>query len=146
MTGCDTGFGNILAKRLDALGCHVFAGCLTPVGGEELKKECLDRLKVVWLDVSNAEIVKKAFELVKAALPEGKVQYRGWFNSLEPDDMTFFAADLLVSGNMQHRYASEFVDCGNIFETIQSSLQVNIRSVLSFYQSNLFSINNSKRN
>ena len=72
MTGCDTGFGNILAKRLDALGCHVFAGCLTPAGGEELKKECSDRLKVVPLDVSNAESVKKAFEVVKAALPEGK--------------------------------------------------------------------------
>ena len=72
VTGCDTGFGNILAKRLDALGCHVFAGCLTPVGGEELKKECSDRLKVVPLDVSNAESVKKAFEVVKAALPEGR--------------------------------------------------------------------------
>ena len=72
MTGCDTGFGNILAKRLDALGCHVFAGCFTPSGGAELKNACSDRLKVVTLDVSNAESVKKAFDIVKAALPEGK--------------------------------------------------------------------------
>ena len=72
MTGCDTGFGNMIAKRLDKLGCHVFAGCLTTGGGEELKKESSDKLTVVPLDVGNAESVKKAFSIVKAALPEGK--------------------------------------------------------------------------
>ena len=28
ITGCDTGFGNDLARRLDELGFKVFAGCL----------------------------------------------------------------------------------------------------------------------
>ena len=28
ITGCDTGIGNELAKYLDGLGFHVFAGCL----------------------------------------------------------------------------------------------------------------------
>jgi NAD(P)-dependent dehydrogenase (short-subunit alcohol dehydrogenase family) len=72
VTGCDMGFGNILAKRLDKLGCHVFAGCLTTAGGEELKKQCSDKLKVVTLDVANPDSVQKAFQTVKATLPEGK--------------------------------------------------------------------------
>ncbi|KAF8766533.1 Corticosteroid 11-beta-dehydrogenase isozyme 2 like protein [Argiope bruennichi] len=32
ITGCDTGFGNALAKRLDTKGFHVFATCLFPTG------------------------------------------------------------------------------------------------------------------
>jgi hypothetical protein len=28
ITGCDTGFGNLLAKRLDGRGFYVFAACL----------------------------------------------------------------------------------------------------------------------
>ena len=29
ITGCDSGFGLHTAKKLDKMGCHVFAGCLT---------------------------------------------------------------------------------------------------------------------
>jgi len=72
VTGCDTGFGNILAKRLDRLGCHVFAGCLTESGGAELKSQCSDKLQVLPLDVSNQEHVRKAFDIVKAAIPPGQ--------------------------------------------------------------------------
>ena len=72
MTGCDTGFGNILAKRLDALGCHVFAGCLTEAGGAELQKACSSKLKVIPLNVSSAESVQRALDTVKATLPAGK--------------------------------------------------------------------------
>ncbi|KFM81942.1 11-cis retinol dehydrogenase, partial [Stegodyphus mimosarum] len=32
ITGCDSGFGNMLAKRMDGLGYRVFAGCLFPNG------------------------------------------------------------------------------------------------------------------
>ena len=32
ITGCDTGFGKLLVQRLDAIGCNVFAGCLTQAG------------------------------------------------------------------------------------------------------------------
>ena len=72
ITGCDTGFGNLLAKRLDRLGCHVFAGCLTESGGSELKAQCTANLHVVRLDVSNSASVRSAYEVVKAALPAGK--------------------------------------------------------------------------
>jgi len=71
VTGCDTGFGNLLAKRLDALGCHVFAGCLTEAGETDLKKTCSSKLQTLALDVSKHESVLKAFETVKTKLPRG---------------------------------------------------------------------------
>src|SRR6218665_264726 len=72
VTGCDTGFGNLIAKRLDQLGCHVFAGCYTEKGETELKKSCSERLHVISLDVSSKESVRKALEIVKAKLPQGR--------------------------------------------------------------------------
>lgn len=44
ITGCDTGFGNILAKDLDSLGIKVFAGCLTEKGIQDLKAKCSENL------------------------------------------------------------------------------------------------------
>jgi len=72
VTGCDSGFGNLIAKRLDQLGCHVFAGCFTEKGETELKKVCSERLHAISLDVSSKESVRKALEYVKAKLPQGR--------------------------------------------------------------------------
>jgi len=72
VTGCDTGFGNLAAKRLDKLGCHVFAGCYTEAGGKELTSLCSNKLQVISLDISNPESVRKASDTVKSKLPEGK--------------------------------------------------------------------------
>ena len=72
ITGCDTGFGCELAKRLDLLGCHVFAGCFTEKGETELKKICSERLHPVPLDVTKHESIARAFELIsKKLLPAG---------------------------------------------------------------------------
>jgi hypothetical protein len=76
VTGCDTGFGHGIARRLDGLGCHVFAGCLTDKGETELRKACSDRLQTVSLDVSNHDSVLKAFDIVSAKLPQGQGQRR----------------------------------------------------------------------
>ncbi|MEE6471630.1 hypothetical protein FKM82_009321 [Ascaphus truei] len=35
ITGCDTGFGNLLAKQLDRRGLRVLAACLTEKGAED---------------------------------------------------------------------------------------------------------------
>jgi short-subunit dehydrogenase len=51
ITGCDTGFGHDLARRLDSRGCHVFAACLTEKGETELTKVCSDRIQMIHLDV-----------------------------------------------------------------------------------------------
>jgi len=72
VTGCDSGFGHALAKRLDSLGCHVFAGCLTEKGETELRKICSERLHTVSLDVTKHDSIRKAFELVASMLPDGQ--------------------------------------------------------------------------
>ena len=61
ITGCDTGFGNAIAKRLDALRCHVIAACLTESGETELRKSCSNKLHTIHLDVLNSESVKDAY-------------------------------------------------------------------------------------
>jgi len=68
VTGCDSGFGHALVKRLDTLGCHVFAGCFTEKGETELKKVCSGRVYPVPIDVTNHESVRNAYELVRAKL------------------------------------------------------------------------------
>ncbi len=66
VTGCDSGFGCAVAKRLDSMGCQVFAACLTESGESSLKKSCSSRLKTINMDVSKPESVRKAFDAVKA--------------------------------------------------------------------------------
>ncbi|XP_078695217.1 D-beta-hydroxybutyrate dehydrogenase, mitochondrial-like [Branchiostoma floridae x Branchiostoma belcheri] len=75
ITGCDSGFGFELAKRLDSLGFTVFAGCLlADSGGEGSKKlraECSSRLSTVQIDVTDDGQVKAAvqqFQHVPACL------------------------------------------------------------------------------
>ncbi|GIX77718.1 hypothetical protein CEXT_775481 [Caerostris extrusa] len=70
ITGCDTGFGNLLAKRLDSKGFHVFATCLFPdgKGALELKESRSQRLHVLHMDVTQDDSVEKALEYVKGNL------------------------------------------------------------------------------
>ncbi|XP_066267260.1 D-beta-hydroxybutyrate dehydrogenase, mitochondrial-like isoform X1 [Branchiostoma lanceolatum] len=82
ITGCDSGFGFGLAKRLDSLGFTVFAGCLlADSGGEGSKKlraECSSRLRTVQIDVTDDGQVRAAVQQVKDRLStssEGKYLY-----------------------------------------------------------------------
>lgn len=68
ITGCDTGFGNALAKRLDALGFHVLAGCLTAQGVSELGETLSSRSRAFPLDVTSDESVAAAVETAGKAL------------------------------------------------------------------------------
>ncbi|XP_069106940.1 17-beta-hydroxysteroid dehydrogenase type 6-like [Argopecten irradians] len=72
VTGCDSGFGNLLAKRLDNLGMNVFAGCLTEEGGESLRKATSNRVVIISLDVTKSRSINDAYEEVKGKLPEGQ--------------------------------------------------------------------------
>ncbi|XP_003217014.2 retinol dehydrogenase 7 [Anolis carolinensis] len=65
ITGCDSGFGNKLAKQLDTQGLRVLAACFTQEGAEELERLTSDRLKVTILDVSSTESVNAATKWVK---------------------------------------------------------------------------------
>lgn len=62
VTGCDSGFGNLLCKKLDRKGFHVLAGCLTEKGADDLKRMAGPCLKTVVLDVTNQDSIQKAME------------------------------------------------------------------------------------
>lgn len=67
ITGCDSGFGHLLALKLIENGATVFAGCLTEAGEIELKKKSAifpGSLMTLRLDVTKAESVQKALEIV----------------------------------------------------------------------------------
>ncbi|OCT95724.1 17-beta-hydroxysteroid dehydrogenase type 6 [Xenopus laevis] len=64
ITGCDSGFGNHLAKSLDKRGMQVLAACLTEIGAEALKKEASSRLQTVILDVTDSQSVKSTAQWV----------------------------------------------------------------------------------
>ncbi|XP_071991054.1 17-beta-hydroxysteroid dehydrogenase type 6-like isoform X2 [Engystomops pustulosus] len=64
ITGCDSGFGNLLAKQLDKLGMKVLAACLTDNGAKMLKKETSTRLQTIILDVTNSHSVSSAAKWV----------------------------------------------------------------------------------
>lgn len=71
ISGCDTGFGHMLALRLARRGCVVFAGCLSQKGEDELRKASSDvkgSLETFSLDVSSEKSVSKAAAEVKRRL------------------------------------------------------------------------------
>ncbi|XP_068531764.1 D-beta-hydroxybutyrate dehydrogenase, mitochondrial-like [Anas acuta] len=75
ITGCDSGFGHLLALRLHRLGFTVFAGCLCPggAGAQRLQREAAagaGRLRVLRLDVTCGRDVQAAKELVLSHLPD----------------------------------------------------------------------------
>ncbi|XP_049639980.1 retinol dehydrogenase 16-like [Suncus etruscus] len=65
ITGCDSGFGNLLAKQLDLRGLRVLAACLTENGAETLKAQTSNRLETVILDVTKSESIAAATQWVK---------------------------------------------------------------------------------
>ncbi|XP_030052535.1 retinol dehydrogenase 7 isoform X2 [Microcaecilia unicolor] len=65
ITGCDSGFGNLLARQLDGRGLRVLAACLTQRGEEQLKEATSQRLQTIILDVTDSENVTAAANWVK---------------------------------------------------------------------------------
>ncbi|NWT94576.1 RDH16 dehydrogenase, partial [Urocynchramus pylzowi] len=57
ITGCDSGFGNLLARQLDARGLRVLAACLTDAGAAQLRAATSSRLQTVLLDVTSSESI-----------------------------------------------------------------------------------------
>jgi len=67
---CDSGFGLALVQRLDSLGCHVFAGCLTDDGVKQLVELCSDRVLPIHMDVTKPDSVRHALQVVTGKLTE----------------------------------------------------------------------------
>lgn len=80
ITGCDSGFGHELAKRLDHMGFIVFAACLFPdgEGAQSLVRKCSSQLKVIKVDVTQDEDVEQAKKIIENNLPE-----KGTYNIIE---------------------------------------------------------------
>ncbi|KAM6985034.1 retinol dehydrogenase 1 [Aplochiton taeniatus] len=66
ITGCDSGFGNLLSKQLDRKGFHVIAACLTEKGASALASESSSRLKTFLLNVTDTASISSAVEFVSA--------------------------------------------------------------------------------
>lgn len=65
ITGCDSGFGNQLARQLDLRGLRVLAACLTENGAKHLKAKTSDRLETIILDVTKTENIAAATHWIK---------------------------------------------------------------------------------
>ncbi|XP_033726674.1 short-chain dehydrogenase/reductase family 9C member 7-like [Pecten maximus] len=69
ITGCDSGFGKLLASRLDSLGVNVFAGCYTKNALEDYQKK-RNSIKAVALDLTDRKSIENAYQFVRSNLPE----------------------------------------------------------------------------
>ena len=66
ITGCDTGFGNLLAIELDRQGFNVLAGVLNSTSITELTERLSRRATVFQLDITNHDDIEAAYQLVKS--------------------------------------------------------------------------------
>ncbi|XP_042652507.1 retinol dehydrogenase 16 isoform X1 [Tyto alba] len=65
ITGCDSGFGNLLARQLDARGLRVLAACLTDTGAAQLQAAASPRLQTILLDVTSSQSIAAAAAWVR---------------------------------------------------------------------------------
>ncbi|KAF6726749.1 Retinol dehydrogenase 3 [Oryzias melastigma] len=90
ITGCDSGFGNLLARQLDGKGFQVIAACLTEKGAADLRAAASTRLKTVLLNVTDSESIRKAVEFVRREVKErglwGLVNNAGRATPIGPTD------------------------------------------------------------
>ncbi|CAG0924000.1 unnamed protein product [Notodromas monacha] len=70
ITGCDTGFGNALARRLDTLGFTVYAGCLHPKENEalQLSESTSARCETIYVDVTKQSTLDDARKHIEDTL------------------------------------------------------------------------------
>ncbi|XP_077528685.1 D-beta-hydroxybutyrate dehydrogenase, mitochondrial-like isoform X3 [Haemaphysalis longicornis] len=64
ITGCDTGFGHLLAKKLAEEGFYVYAGCLDSNSDGASCLRLVANVRVLQLDVTRDHQIDQAFELI----------------------------------------------------------------------------------
>lgn len=72
VTGCDSGFGQELAYKLDKIGFNVYAACLTERAVKELDLTTSERLRTAKVDVTKSEDIAEFYEFVKSTIPNDK--------------------------------------------------------------------------
>uniref|UniRef100_A0A5S6QYC3 Uncharacterized protein n=1 Tax=Trichuris muris TaxID=70415 RepID=A0A5S6QYC3_TRIMR len=80
ITGCDSGFGRLLALRMVTMGMPTFAACKTEEGVKSLRRlltsvspESIERTWVFQLDVTSQSSVEEAYQFVKNNLGSSKL-------------------------------------------------------------------------
>ncbi|XP_061217716.1 retinol dehydrogenase 5 [Neopsephotus bourkii] len=90
VTGCDSGFGRLLARRLARRGYRVLAACLTPAGAEALPRGCPGHLRTTLLDLTRADSIRRAVEWVSDEVGDrglfGLVNNAGVANPIGPTE------------------------------------------------------------
>ena len=79
ITGCDSGFGHLLVKRLDKLGFHVFACCLTERAQEDFRLQNSSKVIPLELDITKEESILACLKRVKQILGDGGMIFRNPF-------------------------------------------------------------------
>lgn len=102
VTGCDTGFGNAVARRLSGEGFSVFAGCydLDGPGASKLKSEYSD-IQIIKIDITNDDSVNSAFKEI-----EKTVQDKGLW-ALINNAAVYGAGDIEFSPLEEYRRLAE---------------------------------------
>ena len=73
--GCDSGFGQATARRLDSLGFQVFATVLdlNSSGAKDLQRSCSSLLTLLRVDITQQSHVQQALAKVQSLLgPRGE--------------------------------------------------------------------------
>ena len=82
VTGCDTGFGPIIAQNLTHHKCKVFAGCLTQEGVDQLEEDKNFDGYPFLMDVTKMEDVEKARSFIEEKLQPLDGKFHGFFHDL----------------------------------------------------------------
>lgn len=81
ITGCDSGFGNLLARQLVDRGMRVLAACFTKEGAQKLQQDTSYQLQTILLDVTKTESIKAATQWVRDQVGEqGGTNCILWFS------------------------------------------------------------------
>jgi len=81
ITGCDSGFGEILTKKLEKLGFGVFAGVYLESSIKKLKNECSSRVFPIQVDVTKEDSCENAATVMKSVLAEKGAILHGIVNN-----------------------------------------------------------------
>uniref|UniRef100_A0A8C9S4J0 Retinol dehydrogenase 7-like n=1 Tax=Scleropages formosus TaxID=113540 RepID=A0A8C9S4J0_SCLFO len=66
VTGCDSGFGNHVARQLDRRGFQVIATCMTEKGCSDLEAAASPNLRTVLLNLTDGASLDRVVELVRS--------------------------------------------------------------------------------
>jgi len=78
ITGCDTGFGNMLSKRLASKGVRVFAGCLFR---ESLENFLEPNIEALECDVTKEDHVTRVLERIRQVVAKERLELWGIVNN-----------------------------------------------------------------